>query len=381
MFEALDTNGQVDVVYTDFSKAFDRVSHKILLQKLAAYGFGDLLVQWLGSYLLNRSFFTVVNGFQTQLKPITSGVPQGSHLGPILFNVFVNDLPGSLLYSRPFMYADDLKFCRVIKSPGDTLLLQADLDRIVEWCCLNEMALNSSKCCVVQFCRGGAVIPFQYHVNNIVLQVKCEISDLGVIFDKKLTFISHMENIVSRASRMLGFVLRTVKGFRNYKTKILLYNGLVRSMLEYCSVVWRPHYATQSLRLERIQKRFLWHLMYSCGIPKKKLPSYNKRLIHFNMMSLCNRRQVLDLGFASKIFSHKLDCPTLLNKFKFRVPVRYPRKAVTPLSVPLRKTVFGSNSPIARMSRLLNECNSIVDIHHDSPTKLCRTVVNSWRDP
>jgi hypothetical protein len=91
-------------------------------------------------------------------------------------------------------------------------------------------------------------------VGDEMIEEREFVNDLGVIFDKKLTFNPHLDSIARRASKTLGFVLRNIKTLRSYKTKILVYNHLVRSILEYCCVVWRPHYATHSLRLERIQK-------------------------------------------------------------------------------------------------------------------------------
>lgn len=152
---------------------------------------------------------------------------------------------------------------------------------------------------------------------------------------------------------MLGFVLRNCKVFQNYKTKLVLYNSLIRSVLEYCSVVWRPHYAVHSLRLERIQKRFLWHLAFSDGI-SRSIYSYKHRLMHYHIKSLENRRKIHDAIFVCKILNHRIDCPPLLSLFKFRVPSRLPRHPITPLCPPFRRTVLGGNSPYARFCREVN---------------------------
>lgn len=120
---------QSDVIYTDFSKAFDKVSHNILIAKLRSYGISGLLLDWLSSYLMGRSFFVVVNGYQSAPQIITSGVPQGSHLGPILFNYFINDISHCFHHADIFMYADDLKAVKLITSREDVELLQSDLNR------------------------------------------------------------------------------------------------------------------------------------------------------------------------------------------------------------------------------------------------------------
>lgn len=372
---ALDCGKQVDAIYTDFSKAFDRVPHCILLQKLSSYGVSQNLVNWLKSYLVNRKFFVVVNGFTSSTYGIASGVPQGSHLGPILFNIFINDLPACLKSSDVFMYADDLKFCRIIESIEDSLKLQSDLDKVHNWCNLNRMELNTKKCYYVRFARKSKLVLHNYHINHNFVTEKQIIRDLGVLFDNKLTFKEHLEDVTNRASRMLGFVLRNVKGFRNPKTKILLYYSLVRSILEYCSVIWRPHYSTHILRLERIQKRFLWHLTYSSGLSTKILSSYQKRLSHFKICSLENRRRIIDVVFVSKVLTNKTDCPQLLNKLNFRVPTKYPRYTIIPFALPFRRTVLGTNSPVCRLGKLLNEFRGQIDVFSQSPKELQEILV------
>lgn len=332
-------------------------------------------LEWVRSYLQNRTFYVVVNGFKSKAKNITSGVPQGSHLGPILFGIFINDIPNIVKFSYTYLYADDLKICRTINNSDDSQLLQNDLDEIIQWCCDNDMDLNTNKCFYVQYTRKTNVINFQYRIDKYNIRQLDQVKDLGIIFDKKVTYLAHIDDVIKRASKMLGFVLRSAKLLRNIKTKILLYNCLVRSILEYCVVVWRPHYATHSLRIERIQKRFVRHLVYSAGIEKNnKRISYKDSLSYFNIRSLEDRREIIDLLFVSKIINSKIDCPQLLSKFNFRIPRRYPRHKITPLVVPLRKTVFGSNSPISRMCKVVNKYSDLFDICYDPPSKLHRAV-------
>ncbi|CAH2105171.1 unnamed protein product [Euphydryas editha] len=193
--EALDCHKQVDVVYTDFSKAFDRLPHGILLNKLSAYGICGNFLRWVRSYLEGRTFSVVVNGFHSNSRKIVSGVPQGSHLGPILFTLFINDLPTVVKFSKTFMYADDLKIARVINTIHDSIMLQKDLDELFEWCLHNEMYLNPKKCFFVRYGRKRNFITFQYHIARSNIQELEQIRDLGVLFDKKLTFVPHIEQM------------------------------------------------------------------------------------------------------------------------------------------------------------------------------------------
>lgn len=361
----IDDNKEVDVVYTDFSKAFDQVPHNILLQKLEAYGLAGSLLKWVESYLSDRTYFVVVNGFKSCTQRITSGVPQGSHLGPVLFNAFVNDIPNCLYYCKPYLYADDLKLVATCESLKDADHIQEDLDRLVDWCRSNGMNLNAQKCCFVKFTRKLNNIETSYRIAGNCIIKRDEIRDLGVIFDKKLTFVPHIETTIKKASRIMYFVNRFAKPFKDNKVKILLYYSLVRSILEYCSVVWRPHFATHSLRLERIQKKFLSNLAFTNGLAKK-IRSYEGRLKEFNISSLEKRRDILDLTFLHKTLNSDIDCPQLLECFGLRVPRRLPRAPITPLCPPFRKSVLGANSPVPRLCKLLNSYGNEVDIFADS---------------
>lgn len=170
---------------------------------------------------------------------------------------------------------------------------------------------------------------------------------------------------------MLGFVIRNGKVFQHPHTKLVLYNSLIRSILEYCSVIWRPHYASHSLRIERVQKRFIQYLGYSKGRRFKYL-SYLDKLGCYKMRTLEARRELLDLRFAYKLLNNTIDCPQLVCKFNFRVPRRLPRKPITPLAPPHRRTVFGANSPIPRMCKLINERSDLVDVYADSISTFVR---------
>lgn len=320
------------------------------------------MIKWLECYLKNRTFYVVANGYASDCYKIPSGVPQGSHLGPILFIAFINDMADCFTHSVPLLYADDLKFFRVVDTLNDSKGLQHDLDRVSEWCARNGMQLNVKKCTHIKIGRKHNVLPTTYFIDGMPLQRMEYVRDLGVIIDPKLTFLPHIENAIKISSKMLGFIMRNGKVFKNPKTKIMLYNAFVRSRLEYCSVVWRPHYATHSLRIERLQKRFVRHLAYTSGVARQ-LSSYEERLKHFRLLTLDQRRDFIDLVFLFKILNNKITSPKLLEHIKFNVPRRYPRSLIKPFAIPVRRTVLGQHSPICRICRLYNEKCAGVDIH------------------
>ena len=214
----IEKRSQVDVIYTDFSKAFDRVSHKLLLSKLRSLGFHSQIFDWIKSYLENRVQSVKIGQTKSEIISNYSGVPQGSHLGPLLFILFVNDLPSFVLDSQCLSFADDFKIYRAINSFSDCLQLQNDLTSLSKWCLLNDLDLNINKCCVLTFTRTFSPIFFDYFISDNVLQRVFNHKDLGVIFDSKLDFRMHVDYIVSRGNSMLGFLFRNSKEFKCHYT-------------------------------------------------------------------------------------------------------------------------------------------------------------------
>ena len=214
-FNALEKHSQMDVVYTDFVKAFSRVNHQILIKKLKAYGFDGTLLKWFMSYLSGRKQIVKIGDLVSYSIIVHSGVPEGSHLGPPLFDLFINDAPSVLSVSEMLMFADDIKLFKVIDTLNDCLEFQQDLYSFERWCKLNDLMLNFSKCSVMTFSRKLSPIILDYNINGSSLCRVNESKDLGVIFDDKLTFESHVTYIVSKANSMLGFLKRNSSDFKD----------------------------------------------------------------------------------------------------------------------------------------------------------------------
>ena len=157
---------QIDVIYTDFEKAFDRVNHSLLIYKLKLYGFRDPLLSWLNSFLINRIQVVKYENCISNSINVLSGVPQGDHLSPLLFSFFINDINKVLNYSKCLLFADDTKIFKKIKCIDDSLELQADLDNIYKWCIRNGMSLNIDKCSIISYSLKKNTI-----LNNYVLIV------------------------------------------------------------------------------------------------------------------------------------------------------------------------------------------------------------------
>lgn len=185
--EAFNDHVQVDCVYTDFRKAFDRVNHRMLLCKLdTCWGIHGSLLRWLESYIVNRSQIVTLGSYNSDRVSIPSGVPQGSHLGPLFFILYINDLIPKLL-NHSLLYADDLKIFSRVGNVTDCNQLQSDINTLLEWCALNGMDLSVNKCSVITFTRAKNPITFEYTANDHILQRLAEVRDLGVIYDSKLS--------------------------------------------------------------------------------------------------------------------------------------------------------------------------------------------------
>lgn len=147
----IEEGSHVDIIYTDFKKAFDSVNHDILLDKLSALGIHGSLLEWLSSFLRNRSQVVKFKNSLSKNFKVLSGVPQGSHLGPLLFNLFINDISRCFRYCKFLLCADDLKIFRRIDSQECAASLQRDLSSFENWCTLNSLDLNLSKCHILRF--------------------------------------------------------------------------------------------------------------------------------------------------------------------------------------------------------------------------------------
>ncbi|XP_048586215.1 uncharacterized protein LOC116614508 [Nematostella vectensis] len=200
----LDNGNQIDVVYLDMSKAFDRVSHRMLTRKLVQYGFGGNLLKWFTSYITNRSQRVAIPGGVSTCQPVTSGVPQGSILGPILFVLFANDLPDSVCSCSVATFADDTKVFNVINSADDTDVLQSDLNSLNGWAASTGMTFNQTKSKVMRVSRKRKPVLKTYSLGGLPLACTETEKDLGVWMSDDLSWTKQVDEACSKANRTLG---------------------------------------------------------------------------------------------------------------------------------------------------------------------------------
>jgi len=276
----------------------------------------------------------------------SSGVPQGSILGPLLFIMFINDLLASLSSCSGF--ADDLKLYRSISDAYDCELLQDDLVKVVEWCRINKMVLNVDKCAVMSTTHSHDKILFNYTIENELLKRVSTKKDLGIIMDDKLSFNEHVEDITRKSYRTLGFIFRCGKYFSLQSSLRVLYLTLVRNRLEYCSTVWNPYYSNARDQIERVQKKFTRMLYFKFNIAHPR-PDYHLRLKHLKLHSLETRRMVSDEIILYKLLHGHLDS-RLCQRISFYQPSR-PSRQNSIFYLPKMVTNYQENAPIHRIQR------------------------------
>lgn len=244
---------QVDIAVMDFSKAFDVVPHERLLSKLDFYGIRGHPHSWIRSFLSERSQQVVVDGKMSQPAPVISGVPQGSVLGPILFLLFINDMP-DCVQSRCRLFADDSIIYRNVQNLTDCQDLQNDLKSLESWETDWGMRFNPSKCNIISVTRKRNPLKFAYKLKGHELERVPHATYLGIDISSDLSWHQQTHKATSKANRNLGFIKRNLKT-KNQTVKQLAYQAIVRPTLEYASTIWSPHQKELINKIEMVQRR------------------------------------------------------------------------------------------------------------------------------
>ena len=337
------------------------------------------MLEWFRSYLHGRTFAVKVRGTLSGNFLISSGVPQGSHIGSLLFILFISDLAQQLSFAKPFLYADDLKVFAAVESLSNALCMQADLDRLSAWCDVNGLRLNTSKCHIMFMTRRKSTLTHDYKVGDTTLgRVSC-ICDLGVTYDSRLSMVQHVRNISGAATRTLGLIKRCTVDFKGIHAFHLLYNTLVRSRLEYASVVWAPHQAKYRLMLERVQHKFLRAANYSFSMSFDD-HDYAPILSRLSMDTLKHRRTALDLIFLRNLLHDEVNCPELLGLVGFNAQARSLRYKELFQTRHFR-TNLAKTDPMYRVCNTANPLALNADIFSDSLGTFKSRVIMALRGP
>ncbi len=306
----LQDGKQTDVIVLDFSKAFDKVSHKMLLEKLHHYGIRGKTNKWIADFLTNRTQNVVLDGESSYTGKVISGEPQGSVLGPSLFLYYINDLPEGL-GSKVRLFADDTVIYMAIKWETDAKDLQSDLDKLVAWESKWKMKFNPKKCEVLHITRSRNPQKFTYKLHGVDLASVKSTKYLGVNISSDLRWNTHIDSITAKATRSLNFIKRNLQ-ISNPKLKTVAYNSLVRPLVEYASPVWDPHTATNIAKLEMVQRRAARYVLHRYHYRS----SVGLMLDQLGWHSLQQRREQARLSMLYKI--HKGD--VAIDKHSYLVP-------------------------------------------------------------
>ena len=291
----LNVHGQVDVVFLDFAKAFDSVPHERLLLKAAYYGIRNKANIWLRSFLTGRSQRVVINGSASSWSSVVSGVPQGTVLGPILFLMFINDLPKNIT-SGIKLFADDCVLYRPTNSVSDHLALQRNLDQLEKWSSIWQMKFAPSKCFVMSVTLKKSPSQFSYFLCNVQLDGARHQKYLGVYITCTLCWQLQCDEAKKKAMRVLGILQRNLSSC-DRSVKERSYLSLVRPIVEYATVAWSPHTKKGIDCIEAVQRRAARFVNNDYS----RHSSVSSMLTDLNWPSLQSRRRMYDLGMFYKI--------------------------------------------------------------------------------
>ena len=288
---AIDNKFSVDVIYLDFAKAFDTVPHQRLTHKLKSYGIEGKILNWIKEFLNNRKQRVIQGDTVSCWKDVFSGVPQGSVLGPILFLIYINDLPDNILNTIK-LFADDTKLISVLDEDYKCSMLQEDLNKISEWCKKWLILLNAQKCKVIHFGSKNKktnYFLFNHKTNESDILEKSDVEkDLGIFFSSNLKWKNQVTSAAAKANQILGMLKRTFTRLNPMTFKVL-YTSYVRPHLEYAISVWSPYFKYDIQLLEKVQERA------TKIVPGFQKIEYSERLKRLDLLSLEKRRRRGDL--------------------------------------------------------------------------------------
>ena len=304
---ALDQHKSVAAILMDLSKAFDCLPHELLLAKFQAYGLSGGAIELLGSYLRDRQQRIKIGPHTSTWEDLIKGVPQGSILGPLMFNVFINDIFYFIQESTLYYYADDntLSYthsdCTVLKS-----VLERDSEKLIEWFSVNNMKANPDKFQAI--CLGKKANDSIKSFNIASAEINCEdnVTLLGVNIDYLLKFDDHVSDICKKASRQLA-VLKRIGKFLTKQGRMIIYNSFILSNFNYCPIVWHFCSKRSSDKMEKLQERGLRFVTGDYSSPIQVILEQTKsKLLHVSRIQTIAKETYKILNKDAPFYLHDL---------------------------------------------------------------------------
>jgi hypothetical protein len=309
ILQQVDDGKCVQAVALDFSKAFDKVCHSLLIKKLRVYNIPSLILEWIKSFLHNRQQRVIVDGVLSELVRVTSGVPQGSVLGPFLFLVYINDI-GDSISSHIKLFADDTLMFSSLENYNSVLSFQNDLSKLESWAHQWKMEFNPSKCSLIFFGKTPVdLTEINYNFCNTTINAEETVKYLGIYINNNLKWEKHINSIITKATRVLGYVQSTLYN-APLRVKLLAYLTLCRPVLEYACEAWDPYYAKDIYKLELVQNKALRFILNLKGI--QSMSDARDRL---RINTLESRRKSCRLKLLTHLITNDNICPNISNTF------------------------------------------------------------------
>ena len=360
---AFERSAQLDVFYGDFKTAFDTVWIRKLIEKLAKFNIGKKTAKWICEFLIGRRNIVQIEKCKSKVYNSASGVPPGSSLGPLLFNIFIDDVTDTIENGITLLFADDIKLAKIIYDQIDGLRMQRDINNLVKWCKNNRLYFNEDKCSVFSAFRNNtSFVDITYTLDHHIIKRVDEVRDLGVLIDRYFYFGHHIEQITMKCRQLIGCIKHHSNGNFTLETQRILYLAYVRSRLEFASVIWNPSSAIYRDDIESIQKQFVLYLLDSRrNSTSYRLAPYDDRCKQVKLQRLDTRRTVADAVLAYNIYTHNINEDLISSKFIVNQSIYDLRDSTMNLLVePRYSSHYLSHQPIARLIRLINKYKTVV---------------------
>ena len=292
----LEEGYNVDVVYLDFSKAFDKLDFNITIQKLYDMGISGKILNWITTFLTNRNQTVVVDGAKSTPELVQSGVPQGSVIGPLLFLIMLGDIDQGVASAYVSSFADDTRVLGKVVNNQDVENLQSDLDTIYQWSNANNALFNSDKFECLRYGPNVEIKHSTHYVSDLGTEIeqKDNVKDLGITMSADATFNTHIHKSAQSANQVCGWIFRTFST-RARTPMLLLWKSLVQATLDYCCQLWSPNTPGQIQMLEMVARNFIRQIK---GL---RHLSYWQQLAHLHMYSQQRRRERYMIIYIWKI--------------------------------------------------------------------------------